>query len=101
MVYIREAHPVDGWYLGEGKGPDFNDPKTIEARRTAAWECEAAMAYGIRTYVDDMDDAVMTAYVAWPERLYLIDRMGQGAYVGGRGPWGFLPAGLKDAIEAI
>ena len=48
-----------------------------------------------------MDDAVMTAYVAWPERLYLIDRMGQVAYVGGRGPWGFLPAGLKDAIEAI
>ncbi len=61
VVYIREAHPLDGWHLGEGKGPDISDPKTIEERRAVAEDCEAAMAYGIKTYVDEMDDAVMKA----------------------------------------
>ena len=32
------------------------DPKTIEERRAVAGECETALQYGIRTYVDEMDD---------------------------------------------
>lgn len=101
MIYIREAHPTDGWYLGEGKGPDLDDPKTMEERRGVAGDCEAAMAYGIKTYVDEMDDAVMKAYVAWPERLYLVDKTGHVAYAGERGPWGFSPGELKDAVDRI
>ena len=53
----------------------------------------------IRTYVDDIDDAVMTAYAAWPERLYLVDVTGHIAYASGLGPWGFIPAELKEAID--
>ena len=45
MVYIREAHPVDGWWLGGGligaamklgrlkAATDVYDPQTIEERR--------------------------------------------------------------------
>ncbi len=33
---------------------------------------ETVLQYGIWRYVDDLDDIVMTAYVAWPERLYLV-----------------------------
>ncbi len=57
------------------------------------------MKYGIHTYVDDMDDAVMIAYAAWPERLYLIDTGGQVVYAGGRGPKGFSPQELKNAMD--
>ena len=99
VIYIREAHPVDGWSLGKDHG--IYDPKTIEERREVAGMCEVAMEYGIRTYVDEMDDAVMTAYAAWPERLYLIDMDGRVAYKGGRGPGGFKPAELKEAIDAL
>lgn len=47
-VYIREAHPVDGWWLGKGifgvalrlsrlkAATDVYDPKTMEERRKEA-----------------------------------------------------------------
>jgi hypothetical protein len=59
------------------------------------------MKYGIRTYVDEMHDPVMAAYAAWPERLYLVDKIGQIAYVGGEGPFGFKPSQLKEAIAKL
>ena len=110
-IYIREAHPVDGWWLGRRltKGIiqklfpkaslEHYDPQTIEERRAVAGECETALQYGIRTYVDGMDDAVNKAYAAWPTRLYLIGLDGRVVYAGGMGPYGFKPAELKAAVE--
>lgn len=97
VVYIREAHPLDGWDLGSENR--LRDPQSIAERRQVASQCEAAMQYGISTYVDEMDDAVMTAYAAWPERLYLVDTQGHVAYASGLGPWGFSPAELEEAID--
>jgi hypothetical protein len=111
-IYIREAHPKDGWWLGHrftkrlihaifGTMASFehNDPTTIEERRVVAGECETALQYGIRTYVDEMDDAVNKAYAAWPTRLYLIGLDGKVVYGGGLGPYDFKPAKLKTAID--
>jgi len=111
-IYIREAHPVDGWWFGKGlprlmlklsgskAATDIYDPKTIEERRAAAGRCETSLQYGIRTYVDEMDDAVNTAYAAHPTRLYLVGLDGRVVYAGGLGPFGFKPAELGRAIEA-
>jgi hypothetical protein len=111
MIYIREAHPVDGWWFGKGlprlmmkfyapkAAMDVYDPKTIEERRSVAGKCEAALQYGIRTYVDDMDDIVNKAYAALPTRLYLIGLDGHVVYAGDPGPYGFKPAELGTAIE--
>lgn len=111
MIYIREAHPIDGWWLGGGimglllklkrskAATDVYDPKTIEERRAVAGRCEVALQYDIRTYVDEMDDAVNKAYAAWPTRLYLVGVDGRVVYAGGLGPWGFKPAELGAAIE--
>jgi len=110
-IYIREAHPVDGWWLGKwpfgalmrlGRlqaATDVFDPKTIEERRAVAGDCEEALKYGIRTYVDEMDDEVNKAYAAWPTRLYLIGLDGRVIYHGGLGPFDFHPAKLGAAIE--
>ena len=110
-IYIREAHPVDGWWLGKGlpglllklsrskAAIDVYDPKTIEERRAVAGQCEATLEYGIRTYVDEMDDAVNEAYTAMPTRLYLVGLNGRVVYAGGLGPFGFKPAELETAIE--
>ena len=111
-IYIREAHPVDGWWFGGGimgllmklkrskAATDVYDPKTLEERQAVANRCEVALEYGIPTYVDEMDDAVNKAYAAMPTRLYLIGLDGKVVYVGGLGPWGFKPAELESAIEA-
>jgi hypothetical protein len=110
-IYIREAHPVDGWWMGRRLtrklirkfSPKVSmkhyDPKTLEERRAVARECEIALQYGIRTYVDEMDDAVNTAYAAWPTRLYLIGLDGRVVYAGGLGPYDFKPEKLKTAID--
>ena len=111
MVYIRESHPVDGWWFGKGLpglmmkfyapkvAMDVYDPKTIEERRAVAGQCETALQYGIHTYVDDMNDTVSKAYAALPTRLYLVGLDGRVAYAGGLGPYGFKPAELGAAIE--
>ena len=109
-VYIREAHPIDGWWLGGGlfgwmlklygskAATDVYDPKTIEERRAVAGQCEDALKYGIRTYVDEMGDPVNKAYAAWPTRLYLVGLDGRVVYAGGLGPFGFKPSELGTAI---
>ena len=98
VIYIREAHPTDGWYMGNH---NIRDPKTIQERRHVAGRCESSLQYGIKTYVDEMDDIVMKAYAAWPDRLYLIGLDGRVVYAAGRGPWGFKPGELKEAIDAL
>ena len=98
LIYIREAHPTDGWYIGTH---DIRNHRSIEERRKVAGKCEIALQYGIPTLVDELDDAVMTAYAALPDRLYLVGVDGRVAYAGGRGPWGFRPAKLNKAIDAL
>jgi len=111
VIYIQEAHPVDGWWLGKGipglymklsgskAATDIYDPKTIEERRAVARRCEVALQYEIPTYVDEMSDGVNKSYAAWPTRLYLIGLDGRVVYAGGLGPFGFKPAELRAAIE--
>lgn len=79
---------------------DVYDPKSIEERRSVAGNCEEALQYGIRTYIDEMDDAVNKAYAAWPTRLYLVGLDGKVVYHGGLGPFDFHPHKLEKAIKA-
>jgi hypothetical protein len=78
---------------------DVYDPKTLEERRSVADDCEESLKYGIRTYVDEMDDAVNKDYAAWPTRLYLVGLDGRVIYYGGLGPFDFHPRKLGAAIE--
>lgn len=110
-IYIREAHPKDGWWLGGGitgrllkmrkskAATDIYDPRSVEERQEVAKRCENTLQYDIPTYVDEMDDAVNKAYAAYPTRLYLIGLDGRVVYAGGLGPFGFKPAELQEAIE--
>ena len=77
---------------------EHHDPKTIEERRAVAMECTSALQYGVRTYVDQMDDDINKAYAAWPTRLYLIGLDGRVVYAGGLGPYDFKPMKLKAAL---
>lgn len=110
-IYIREAHPKDGWWLGGGitgmllkirnskAATDIYDPGSIEERQEIARRCENTLQYDIPTYVDEMNDAVNKAYAAYPTRLYLLGLDGRVVYAGGLGPFGFKPAELQAAIE--
>ena len=77
---------------------DIYDPTTMEKRREIAGQCQESLQYGVRTYVDGMDDAVSKAYAAMPTRLYLVGPDDRVLYASGLGPAGFKPAKFKNAI---
>ncbi len=101
IVYIREAHPEDGWVLEDNReeGIALVDPVSLGERAAAADACAVRLRTTIPTLLDDLDDAVASAYGGWPDRLYLVGRDGRIAFQGEVGPFGCKPAELAHAIE--
>ena len=101
IVYIREAHPEDGWVLEENRLAEIalSDPTSLEERAAAAGACALRLRTRIPILIDDVDDSAALAYGGWPDRLYLIGRDGRVAFQGERGPDGFKPEELAAAIE--
>ncbi len=103
VVYIREAHPEDGWVITSNREQEiaFNDPTNNAERMEAALSCAIRLQIKMPVVVDDIDDNIASAYGALPDRLYLIGKGGKVAYQGEPGPWGFEPAKLADAIGKL
>jgi iodothyronine deiodinase-like protein len=98
LVYIREAHPTDGWALPRNQF-QITDPKTLEERRKVARAFAAQLNVSIPILVDTIDDRLEKAYHGWPDRIYLIDTQGKVALKGEPGPRGFRPA--VQAVPAV
>lgn len=99
VVYIREAHPLDG-HLPMEYGM-VEDPINAIERTAVARRCMTEMKLPIKALVDKMDDAVNLAYSGWPERLFLVGKDGKLAYAGGPGPFGFEPDELDAALRKL
>jgi len=102
VVYIKEAHPEDGWVLDRNRraGVRVADPVTDGQRAAIAATCGSRLRIGLPVLVDGTDNAVASAYGGWPDRLYLVGRDGRIAFQGREGPFGFQPAELELAISA-
>jgi hypothetical protein len=102
VVYIKEAHPEDGWVLecNRRAGVQVEDPTSGEERTSVAHACAVRMRLAMPVLVDRLDNAVASAYGGWPDRLYLIGRDGRVAFQGRQGPFGFKPEDLEEAIRA-
>jgi len=100
IVYIREAHPEDGWVLADNRREEiaFADPTSLDERAAAADACVVRLRTRIPVLLDGVDDEVALAYGGWPDRLYLIGRDGRVAFQGAEGPDGFKPEELAAAI---
>ena len=100
LIYVREAHPSDGWWsLGNRRfGIDLTQPTTTEERQAVAGRCQKHLQLAIPFLVDNIDDAVGSLYSGMPNRFYLIDGQGQVAFKSGRGPFGFKPGELEQAL---
>lgn len=102
VVYIREAHPEDGWVvtMNRNDGIAFDDPTNDDERLEAAESCAIGLKIRMPVVVDAINDDIARAYGALPDRLYLIGRGGHVAFQGEPGPWGFNPEKLEEAIQA-
>jgi hypothetical protein len=100
MVYVREAHPSDGWQL------EFNNrleilipqPRNDAERIQIAQMCRKRLDFDMPMLVDTINDTVGARYSGMPSRLYLLDHRGRVAYKSGRGPFGFKPAELEHSL---
>ncbi len=103
MVYVREAHPTDGWETKSGRryGIQLAQPRSYDERRSVAQTCADRLSLGFPMLVDDLNDRVGARYSGMPSRLYVIDRTGTVAYQSGRGPFGFKPRELEQSLLLV
>ena len=113
VVYVREAHPTDKWWLGRSRTQrllhswwgnparlDVAEPVTLEQRRKVAASCQANLFDGVvPLYVDTMTDEVSARYAGKPTRIYFIGDDGRVLYNPGIGPFGFSPEELGEVID--
>ena len=102
VVYIREAHPDDGWRVPENLRQNirFREPRSDAERTAVATVCQINLELQMPMLADTIDNSVEESYIALPMRLYLIGREGKIAYTGERGPSGFNPDSWEAAIDA-
>ncbi len=103
LVYVREAHPSDGWRSSNNDrvGIKFPQPQSTKARRDVAQTCQKHLSLQIPFLVDTIEDSVGSVYSGMPNRLYLIDQNGKIAFKNGRGPFGFHPRELEQALVLL
>lgn len=101
VVYIKEAHPEDGWVLDANRSEQIavEDPSSAEERAEVAQACSVRLEIRMPVLIDGIDNEAARQYGGWPDRLYLIGRDGLVAFQGEEGPSGFKPDELKAAIE--
>jgi thiol-disulfide isomerase/thioredoxin len=100
MVYVREAHPTDGWKMevNARAGVTFAQPTTYGERVKVCDQFCSKLKPTMPVVVDDITDVAGNGYSGLPARLYVIDTQGKVAYKGGRGPFGFRPGEMEQAL---
>ena len=96
FVYCREAHAADS---NRPMGKDVEQPVSTEERRQVAANFVDEIKLGITALLDNIDDKTSQDYASLPDRLYLVAKDGKIAYAGDRGPRGFKPNELEQAIK--
>jgi hypothetical protein len=99
-VYVREAHPTDGWRMSfnDHFGVAIAQPRTFLDRVAAGKTCNEKLEVRMPLLVDTIDDRVGRAYSGVPDRLYVLDPDGTVVYKSGRGPFGFKPGEMEQAL---
>ena len=84
LIYIREAHSIDGWQVFSNLKDDVlhPDPKDADERAELAGVCMLNLGFTIPTLLDNMQNEVDDKYAALPERLYVLDKDGKVYYRG-------------------
>jgi thiol-disulfide isomerase/thioredoxin len=103
MVYVREAHPTDGWRMesNDRYGVTTPQPRTYDERVEVAQKCGRTLDLAFPMLVDTIDDTVGARYSGMPGRLYVIDRQGKVAFKSGRGPYLFKPSELEQSLVLL
>ena len=102
VVYVREAHPTDGWQVDANVQDEvyYRQHQSYDEREGVAQACSLGLNITGPILVEEMDNSIDEAYGAAPERVYLVDIDGRVAYHGGAGPFFFNLDEWEQAIQA-
>ena len=91
LIYIREAHPSDGWQVQSNLDDhvEFLEPQNEDARAELAKVCQLDLGFTMPMLLDNMSNEVDVKYAALPERLYVLDANGKVFFRGIMGSRGF------------
>jgi len=100
IVYLKEIHPADEWYIGGDEvSTCFKQPTSMQQRVKIV---EALQEYApfvkVPFLVDLMDNNFNVGFDAVPERLYVIEN-NKFSYIGGPGPFHFIPEELVNYLD--
>jgi hypothetical protein len=100
MVYVREAHPDDGWKMESNTRAQVSvkQPVTFAERVAVCNQFRDRLKPTIPIVVDQIPDVVGHLYSGMPARMYVIDPQGKVAYKSGRGPFGFRVGEMEQAL---
>jgi hypothetical protein len=79
----------------------FNQPQSIEQRRTLAKLLPERLEYRLRVALDPIESPAEKAYSAWPERIYVIGVGGRIEYKAKPGPFGFKPDEAEASLKRL
>jgi len=85
VVYIREAHPLDGDAIPDNRFK-VSTPRTIDDRMDAALQLKRAARIRMPIAIDGLDDAMIEPYRAWPSRIVILDPRGVAVYAPAASP---------------
>ena len=103
LVYIREAHPKDGWSIEAGNGKCYMQTRQLDDRLEVARDFIEGMpcAEGLPLVVDDpTTNALDRAYEAPPERLIVVDSAMHVVFASGQGPFQYDIGTLGSFLKA-
>ena len=103
LVYIREAHPHDGWRVPNNliENINYDEPKTDDERTEVASACQIGLDLRMPMLVDRIDNDVDKKYVGLPMRMFLIDADGKIAFAGKKGPFGWDDEAFEAALKRL
>ena len=101
LIYIREAHPSDGWQTPQNLYDDviYETPESDDARAEIAGVCQISQDIRLPMLLDGIDNDIESKYISAPIRLFAIDPDGRITFNGAPGPQGFDPETWEDALK--
>ena len=97
-IYIKEAHAVDVWPVGEGL--NITTPKTVGDRIETAARFVRETGYPMPVLSDSLEDRFEGHYAAWPTRFYIIHE-GRVAFIAQPKHATFELHDLEAALESL
>ena len=101
LIYVREAHPSDGWQTIQNLEQEilYKAPTNADERAQIGNACRIGLDLKLPMLIDNLNDEVENKYVAAPIRLFVINSEGKITFACGEGPHLFDPDGWEDAIK--